>query len=81
MKLGVIKCLFILEDTADCIDNITIILFSSFNISNEKSCSSNVQRLLFVFTTSFRTKNLRDSPNVYLRAPYNFESKQLLFSP
>jgi len=34
-----------------------------------------------VFTNSFRTKNLRVSRNVYLRAPYNSKSKHLLFFP
>jgi len=52
---GAIRCLFTLEQTTDCRDNITVILFSdmftSFNISKEKSCSLNVQRLLFLFTT------------------------------
>jgi len=73
-----------MEETTDCTDNITIILFSdmfsSFNISKEKSCSLNVQLLLFVFTTSFSRKNLRISPDLYLivRPLYNSNSKQLL---
>jgi hypothetical protein len=54
------RCLFMLKETTDWIYNIVIILFSdmfsSLNISKEKSCSLNVQRLLFVSTTSFSRK-------------------------
>jgi len=57
---GAIRCLFTPEKTTFCTDNITVILFSgmfnSFNISKEKSCSLNVEGLLFLFITSLAGK-------------------------
>jgi hypothetical protein len=82
---GAIRCLFTLEETTDCTDNITVILFSdmfnSSNISKETSSLLNVPRLLFLFTASLAGKNLRVSLDVYLRALNNSKRKQLLFFP